>query len=469
MPRRKVSNELIPNRRVRAATFAKRKEGLKKKARELATLCGVRVALVCGAAAEGVGGAAADVWQSEEGVLDTYRKLPPEERALHTHLGYAERELGKEAAKLARVRQGGPATLPAWDEALDDVVTMEEAQRLLRSVDEALRGANERRKALGLLVDDDGGGSGLLEGIVAPGALAGVDGYLLRAPGNVDQIMWDNGFQQRSAAMMQPGYGFQQCTSSSSVGMDGYHLQMKPDMYGNNGGGGRLARGAFQPLNSATIQRGYGLQSTRSSYAGMDGYYMQQGQGNGGVQLQPNLAMWSTDEPRNAATMQSGYGLQCTSSSYAGADGYPTQQVPDNGGAQPNMVMWSTNEPSDAIVPVVYPSLDIGLSYMDTDTPAAHATQGTGGRSLAMGAGGNFINAPPALSLTMGTGDNFASAPPAQPLATSYHGNLTNASGYTTQWPAQQLQRAGSGQESSLEQLHYLSDLEDKQVHLWGN
>jgi len=56
MGRRKVSMGLIPNRRVRADTFGKRKKGLKKKAEELSVLCGVDVALVAAAAAAGDGG-----------------------------------------------------------------------------------------------------------------------------------------------------------------------------------------------------------------------------------------------------------------------------------------------------------------------------------------------------------------------------------------------------------------------------
>ncbi|XP_062210048.1 uncharacterized protein LOC133911692 [Phragmites australis] len=411
MPRRKVSKGLIANRRVRASTFARRAEGLKKKARELATLCGVPVALVC---ADGEGGAA-DVWESEEGVIARYRALPAEERARHTHRQYAEDGLGKEEAKLARVRQGGPAALVPWDKALDGV-TLEEAEGLLGSVDAALRAANDRRRALGLPVDDNG--AGLLEGIAPLGRgsppcvesnFVGVDGYV-HAPGNGgEQIMWDNGFQpcRTGASMMQPaGYGFQQCTSN----MDDYHLQRMPDMYGTN----RLVWDAFQPRDAGMTQPGYGFQSTGSTYVGMPGYQ--------------------------------------------------TQQLRS---VQPNLAMWSTNEPSNAIVPAGYPSFDIGLSYMDS--PAKHAGQGIGGCYLSMGASGNFINAAPAQSLSMGTGDNFTNTATAQPLATSYGDNLMNASGCTTHWPAPQLQRAGTSQQSSLEQLHYLSDLEDAQLQPWGN
>ena len=74
-------------------------------------LCGADVALVV---APGDGGAAADVWESREGVLARYRALGAEARARHTHRAYLDAELGKAEAKLARVRQGGPDALACW-------------------------------------------------------------------------------------------------------------------------------------------------------------------------------------------------------------------------------------------------------------------------------------------------------------------------------------------------------------------
>ncbi|KAM0833450.1 hypothetical protein ACQ4PT_064249 [Festuca glaucescens] len=78
MPRRKVEMRFIENARARAARYAKRSKGLQKKASELATLCGVPVALVCASAAGD--GAPRLVWESEEGVLERYRAtaVPPE-------------------------------------------------------------------------------------------------------------------------------------------------------------------------------------------------------------------------------------------------------------------------------------------------------------------------------------------------------------------------------------------------------
>ncbi|CAO2184673.1 unnamed protein product [Urochloa humidicola] len=430
MGRRKVSMGLIPNRRVRVGTFAKRKEGLRKKAEELSVLCGVDVALVV-AAADGDATAGPDVWESKEGVLARYRALGADARARHTHRAYLEGELGKGEAKLARVRQGGPDGLARWDRALDGVTTAEDARSLLDAIDAALRATEERRRKLGLLPDDGDGSSGgedgagdgvVLEGVAplnfaAAGAAAGAvggDDYLLQAPGgdnNADQAMWGGGngfqFQQGEAANVQhAGYGYT-TTSGGSVGLEGYYnLQMAPGMYGNTD--------TYQ-------QHGYGFQY----FGGAPSGYQQM--------QQPNLPM-----------------------------------------------MWGTaDEHSRAMVPLEYPSADAGLNYA-ADTP----------RSFAMGAGGNFVNSPPALSLAMGTGNggvgNFISAPPAapsyamggssgenftnatlaQPLAMSYGGDMTIAGRYAAQW---QPQRAGGEQKPSIEQLQYLGDLEDTQLNLWGN
>jgi hypothetical protein len=442
MGRRKVSMGLIPNRRVRASTFGKRKEGLKKKANELSVLCGVEVALVV-APADGEGGAGAatakaeaDVWESKEGVLARYRELDPEARARHTFRDYLFAELGKEEAKLARVRQAGPDGLDCWDKALDGVDTVEEAQKLLDAIDAAIQAADDRRRALGMPVDDDedGGGGIVLEGI-APINSAHVndnDGYLLHALGgnggaNDEAMdMWgNNGFHQCSAANMQ--FGFQQFNSSNVVAMEGYDLQMVPDMY-NNGG---LATDAYQyqTCHGGTMQHGYVFPCARAS-----------------------------------------------ASYFSMPSGYQMQQVVGSGASQPNLAMSSADEPCHTMVPVPvleYPSADTSLNYMDTQ-----ATQGvhdsSSGTSFAMDARGNFINAPPAFSVAMSTGGgggNFISAPPAapfhsmggtsdnftpaQPLAMSYGGDMTTAGRYATQ--------------SGMEQLHYLGDLEDTQPILWGN
>ncbi|CAM0910191.1 unnamed protein product [Alopecurus aequalis] len=149
MPRGKLAMKLIENARDRAKRYAERTVGLQKKASQLSTLCAVPVALICAPAP----GARAPplVWESEEGVIDRYRAaaLPPETRARHTHRSYLETELGKEKAKLARVR---PGALPDWDPALNDM-TQDEAREVLQTIDAALRAAGDKMAALGLPAD----------------------------------------------------------------------------------------------------------------------------------------------------------------------------------------------------------------------------------------------------------------------------------------------------------------------------
>jgi hypothetical protein len=441
MGRRKVSMGLIPNRRVRAGTFGKRKEGLKKKADELSVLCGVDVALVIAAEADGNGGGA-DVWESKEGVLARYRALGAEARARHSHRAYLEGELGKGEAKLARVLQGGPDNLARWDMALDGVATPEEAQRLLDAVDAAIRATDERRMKLGMRVGDgaeDGGAGIVLDGIAALN-FAAADEYLLRAPGsggdaNDRQAMWgSNGlqFQQGSAANMQlqAGYGFHQCTATSgAAGMEGYHLQMAPDMYGNvDSNDGNLADAfqQYQPRDTGPMQHSYGFQCARAGYFGVPSRYQMQ-------QVQPNLPM-----------------------------------------------MWSADESHHAMVPLKYPSADAGLNNY-ADAAAAHGAQGVAESSFAMGVGGDFINSPPAPSFAMASGGgNYINTPPAVPSYTMgvSGDNFTNATlaqplaiSYAAPWQAAapMPQRAGGDQKAGIEQLHYLSDLEDTQLQLWGN
>ncbi|CAM0910576.1 unnamed protein product [Alopecurus aequalis] len=119
---------LIENARARAATYAKRTKGLQKKAWELSKLCEI------------------------PGVLDRYRgaAVQPDTRAPHTHRSYLEAELGKETAKLARVRHRAcPGALADWDPAFNDM-TLDEAREVLETIDGALRAAGDRMVALGL-------------------------------------------------------------------------------------------------------------------------------------------------------------------------------------------------------------------------------------------------------------------------------------------------------------------------------
>ncbi|RLN39460.1 hypothetical protein C2845_PM01G29450 [Panicum miliaceum] len=286
-----------------------------------------------------------------------------------------------------------------------------------------IRAAEGRRRALGLPPVDDAEDGVAPLNFAAAAAACDHCGLLHDAAGgsgdanNGQQAMWgSNGFhfQQGGAADMQrTGYGFQQYTSGSGAGVEGYHLQMAPDMYSSGDHNNGPLADAYQ-------------------------------------QYQPRDPM-----------QQHGYGFQCANASYFG--------VP-SGYAQPSLSMWSADEPRHAKLPLEYPTADAGHNY--ADTPAA---QGVGGSSFAMGAAsGNFVHSQPALSLAMntmsGSGDNFTNAKPAQPLAMSYGGEPTIAGRYVAQWQAPpHPQRAGGDQRPSIEQLNYLSDLEDTQLHLCGN
>ncbi|CAO2173764.1 unnamed protein product [Urochloa humidicola] len=212
----------------------------------------------------------------------------------------------------------------------------------------------------------------------------------------------------------------------------------------------------FQQGGAANMQHaGYGYTTASNSVggAGMEGYHH--------LQMAPGM-YGNTD-----TYQQHGYGQYF---------GYQQMQ-------QPNLpMMWGAEEQSRAMVPLEYASTDAGLNY------AADGGQGGIGAasSFAMGAGGNFVHSPPALSLAMGTGsvgvgnfisappappsyamgENFTNATPAQPLAMSYGGDMTIAGRYAAQW---QPQRAGGEQKPSIEQLQYLGDLEHTQLNLWGN
>ncbi|CAL4998534.1 unnamed protein product [Urochloa decumbens] len=430
----------------RGDAFDRRKKSLQKMAWELSELCGVDVALVvAAAAAAGVPAA----WESREGVMARYRALAPEARARHTHRAYLEAKLGKEEATLARVRQAGPVGLrvdAALGMLLDGAAaTAEDARQLLDVIDAAIRAADARRAALGMPADggEDGAGNGVvLEGVAplrsVPGAIDGGDyDYLPHHGGAGEHAIWggNDGFQPftcgATAEIMRPGgYGFQfqeQC-DTSGAGMDGYYynLQMAPPaMYGDS-----------------------------------------------------------------------------SSSSHVVADAYPYHQVLRHAPhPNPNLSpMWSAAA-ADDMVPAEYTSTNTGLSYYNymVGTPAAASAslQGNGSGmsfatagatsgnfvysppelSLATGndiggvGSGNFINAPPApiaplANTTGGAGGNFTYATPAQPLAVSYGGELTDAGWYASEW--QQPRRDVGGQEP-IEQLHCLSDLEDRQMHLWGN
>uniref|UniRef100_A0A0D9Y7X1 MADS-box domain-containing protein n=1 Tax=Oryza glumipatula TaxID=40148 RepID=A0A0D9Y7X1_9ORYZ len=175
MPRAKTPMDLIPFPKKRAATFARRKETVMKMAKELSVLCDAQVAVVVGD--PGGGAAEKAAWESEEGVLDRYRALPPEVRAKRslTHREYLRGELRKQRAKLAKVREEG--AFKPWDDALDGIAE-EETRKLHKYLSDKIEAARARMEAMGLQlgdVDDNGvngdDGSGLdLQQHVPPSA-----------------------------------------------------------------------------------------------------------------------------------------------------------------------------------------------------------------------------------------------------------------------------------------------------------
>ncbi|KAL6641292.1 hypothetical protein ACP70R_019473 [Stipagrostis hirtigluma subsp. patula] len=275
MARRRMPMTLIGNARARARTFAQRKEGLKKKAHELATLCGVDVAVVCAGPGCG-GGGAPEVWASREGVIERYRALPAEERVRHTHLGYAEGELGKERAKLARVRQAGPDALPPWDAALDGM-SLEEVRAVLASVDAAIRATAERRNALGFLPGGAGAGAddGQLQHVVPLGdefedmeswvqELMGVDGTSLNAhmvaqPARAAQhINRDVDMDGDQWQLQMPGNGDgDQCGDGSYVDMDCYQMPVPGNTSAHDGWLNLAMWGADESSPDAVVPVGY--------------------------------------------------------------------------------------------------------------------------------------------------------------------------------------------------------------------
>lgn len=128
------------------ARFAKRKDGLKKKAEELATRCAVDVAVVC----TGPGGAGdPDFWPSKEAaseVLRRYGALSPSQRAAHMedHAALAARRLSEEREKLVRAGDGAVASaLGSWDSSLEGV-SEEKLRELFASIQGSLVAAKNR-------------------------------------------------------------------------------------------------------------------------------------------------------------------------------------------------------------------------------------------------------------------------------------------------------------------------------------
>uniref|UniRef100_A0ACD6A3F5 Uncharacterized protein n=1 Tax=Avena sativa TaxID=4498 RepID=A0ACD6A3F5_AVESA len=251
----------------RKTAYARRTETLRKKALELSTLCGVPVALVCAPADAGAGAGTRVVWESEASVLDRYRgACAAKTRARHTHRSYLEAELGKEKAKLARVR---PGALADWDDALNDM-TLDEAREVLQTVDAALRAAGDRMAALGLPAE------GQAELPLAPGD--GDDASSDDATGVPQQLGPENvehaGFQMQ----MVPCQG-----GDNDVGM--LEQLLWDDRYGLERVGGNYDVGAIEDVGA--IDAGYGDNNADCGW--------------------PDLTMCYTDDGSTGAVLPAGY------------------------------------------------------------------------------------------------------------------------------------------------------------------
>ncbi|KAF7103054.1 hypothetical protein CFC21_104087 [Triticum aestivum] len=384
MPCRKVPMRLIEKALARAETHARRTKGLQKKASELATLCAVPVALVCSAGA----GAPPLVWESEEGVLERYRRaVPAETRARHTHRCYMETELGKERAKLARTRHGCPGALADWDAALNDM-TLEEARGLLETIDTVLRATGDRMEALGIPAD---GGHGPLQGS-SHGALmpqklghgggnpvdmdaAGfqqlqmVSFHAGNNEGLLEQFSWDDPFQT------QPGCGGFQCVGGNySAGGD---AMLSPGVanadYNYSAGGDEMLT-----LDLANADYNYsagGDEMLTLGLANADYNYS----GGSDEMLAPAFV--------NADYNNSSSGGEMLAPGFGNADYDWT-----------DLTMWANDELCDAVMTHgCYPD------FADGTLPPHYSAQ--------VITGGDYVNTPPpggyGYPMAMGVGDNF--------------------------------------------------------------
>ncbi|KAF0916468.1 hypothetical protein E2562_007552 [Oryza meyeriana var. granulata] len=353
MPRGKVATGLIADRETRAVRYAKRKEGLMKKARELAELCGIPVAVVCA----GPDGGAPDVWVSKDGdgVIDKYLALPPGKRAKHTHLNYLRDQLGKEKDKLARLQQDGPDELAPPAAELDGM-SLDELQQLLGSIDATLRATAERREALGLLADDDGA---------------------------------DGGRRDADVSLVHHGVP---CAGINSVGVHGYQQQVHAPIAPDNGGRlGPMTCNPFHPYNAGVMltRPGYNnVQYMGDHGVDMNGYQLQMHMPSNGSDNHRRLA-WGAFQPCDAAVVQPVYGhLQCWDNNVGGNQ---IQPAPAANSGWHNPGTWGNDgEPCNVIVP------SAGDPYMDT-TVADYQTTSTGD---------NFMDAPVQF-LTMGSDESF--------------------------------------------------------------
>uniref|UniRef100_A0A0E0JSN7 MADS-box domain-containing protein n=1 Tax=Oryza punctata TaxID=4537 RepID=A0A0E0JSN7_ORYPU len=449
MARRRTSLALIANQRTRATTYKKRKAGLIKKAGELATLCDIPVAVVCA----GPDGGAPTVWVSPEGredgdVIARYRALPAEKRAKHTHVVYLQEELDKKKAKLAALQQKGPVELAPPDAALNGM-SQDELQQLLASIDATLLATAERREALGLLAgaDDAAGGGGRRDADVPPARhgvrctgtnSAGVHGFQHQAhhaPANAGRLGPATCYPfhpyNAGVTLMQPAYNNVQYMGGHGVDMNGYQLQMQMPSNGRNNG--QLAWGGFQPCDATVVQPVYGhLQYWGNN---VDGNQMQPAPPANGGWHNP-VGTWGNDdgEPRNAIVPSAG-------DPYMDISSNQMQPAPAANGGWHNPGTWNNDGEPCNMPSAGHPYIDI---EGDID--------------------GNYIDTTVFDYQTTSTSDNFMDAP-VQFLTTGTDESIiTNVAGRNeTEFSIDDLLQCSDASQhsSSLEQLHYLSDLAD--------
>ncbi|KAK3166294.1 hypothetical protein QOZ80_1AG0043970 [Eleusine coracana subsp. coracana] len=133
--------------RGRGDKFTRRKEAMKKKARELVTRCGVEVAMFCAYPGDLL------TWPSKQAVLAAARRfnaLPPEEREENSEdfADHCAGRLGVERDKLARTQAGGlTGAFGSWDGSLEGM-PVEKLRGLLASIDASLAAVRSRAAAL---------------------------------------------------------------------------------------------------------------------------------------------------------------------------------------------------------------------------------------------------------------------------------------------------------------------------------
>ncbi|KAM3192579.1 hypothetical protein ACQJBY_069663 [Aegilops geniculata] len=442
MARRKVPMRLIEKARARAETHARRTKGLQKKASELATLCAVPVALVCSAGA----GAPPRVWESEEGVLERYRRaVPAETRARHTHRSYMETELGKERAKLARTRHGCPGALADWDAALNDM-TLDEARGLLETIDAALRATGDRMEALGIPAD---GGHGRLEGSSHDALMPQQRGHGIGNPVDMDAA----GFQQLQMVPFhagsndglleqfslddpfhtQPGCRGFQCVGGNysgggdamlspglanadynySAGVDEMlTLDLANADYNYSAGGDEmftlgLANADYNYSAGGDKMLAPGFADADYNYSAGGDKMLAPGFANadynysaGGDEM-PTLGLANADYNYSSGKDKMlAQGFANADYNYSGSG--DEMLVPGFGNADydwTDLTMWATDELCDAIMPLgCYPD------FVNSTLPAEYSAQ--------VITGGDYVNTPPSggygYPMDMGVGDNFS-------------------------------------------------------------